>query len=435
MAIRALIFRNFLSQSKSIIHTYMQSAISSPIVSVRESVARPAVEQAELTIPLYIYAVVFASLCIVVGLLWDIMWHMSIGRDGLLAPPHLVIYVGAVVAGLFSAYQILSMTFSKSHPGRATAVPFWGVFYGPLGAMFCVWGALTMLTSAPFDDWWHNTYGLDVQILTPPHTVLAIGIMTLQFGAMVSLLALQNRWSSEGVTANPVQLTRLKWLFALASGLLLTIVYTLASESLGRLSSHRSSYYSTAAIIFPFFLIAVGRSLKLRWPVTTVAALHMLVLVVPSWVIQFFPATPRLGPVLNPITTYQPFMFPLLLVVPALAVDMLMHRFNASSALGRFADWKRALLYGGAFLLVFLATQYPFGGFLATSPHAQNGFFLSYMWPYDNDPNWPYRYTFNPSRIQPMGVFWTNIAWAILYATLSARVGLVWGSWMKRVVR
>lgn len=413
----------------------MQSAISSPIVSVRESVARPAVEQAELTIPLYIYAVVFASLCIVVGLLWDIMWHMSIGRDGLLAPPHLVIYVGAVVAGLFSAYQILSMTFSKSHPGRATAVPFWGVFYGPLGAMFCVWGALTMLTSAPFDDWWHNTYGLDVQILTPPHTVLAIGIMTLQFGAMVSLLALQNRWSSEGVMANPVQLTRLKWLFALASGLLLTIVYTLASESLGRLSSHRSSYYSTAAIIFPFFLIAVGRSLKLRWPVTTVAALHMLVLVVPSWVIQFFPATPRLGPVLNPITTYQPFMFPLLLVVPALAVDMLMHRFNASSALGRFADWKRALLYGGTFLLVFLATQYPFGGFLATSPHAQNGFFLSYMWPYDNDPNWPYRYTFNPSRIQPMGVFWTNIAWAILYATLSARVGLVWGSWMKRVVR
>ncbi|QJD81262.1 hypothetical protein HH216_06120 [Spirosoma rhododendri] len=385
--------------------------------------------------PVYLYAVVFASFCIVVGLLWDIMWHVSIGRDGLLAPPHLVIYVGAVIGGLFSAYQILSMTFAKNHPGRATAVPFWGVFYGPLGAMFCVWGALTMLTSAPFDDWWHNTYGLDVQILTPPHTVLAVGIMTLQLGAMVSLLALQNRWSMAGLAVSPTQLTRLKWLFALASGLLLTIVYTLSSESLGRLSSHRSSYYSTAAIIFPFFLLAVGRALKLRWPVTTVAALHMLVLVVPSWVIQNFPATPRLGPVLNPITTYQPFMFPLLLVIPALAVDWLMHRFEATNSLGRFADWKRALLYGGAFLLVFLAVQWPFGGFLATSPHARNGFFLSYMWPYDNDPNWPYRYAFNPKRIQSMSLFWTNIAWAVLYATLSARVGLLWGNWMKRVVR
>jgi hypothetical protein len=130
------------------------------------------------------------------GLLWDIMWHMSIGRDGLLAPPHVVIYVGALVSGLFSAYQILNMTIRRNHPGRAEAVPFWGVFYGPLGAMFSVWGALAMLTSAPFDDWWHNTYGLDVQILTPPHTILAIGIMTLQFGAMVGVLSLQNRYGS-----------------------------------------------------------------------------------------------------------------------------------------------------------------------------------------------------------------------------------------------
>lgn len=413
----------------------MQSAIPSPIVAVRQPVARPATEQAQLTIPLYLYAVVFASFCIVVGLLWDIMWHMSIGRDGLLAPPHLVIYVGAVIAGLFSAYQILSMTFSKKHPGRATAVPFWGVFYGPLGAMFCVWGALTMLTSAPFDDWWHNTYGLDVQILTPPHTVLAIGIMTLQFGAVVSLLALQNRWLAEGAAVNPVQLTRLKWLVALASGLLLTIVYTLASESLGRLASHRSTYYSTAAIIFPLFLLAIGRALKLRCPVTTVAGLYMLVLVVPSWVLQFFPATPRLGPVLNPITTYQPFMFPLLLIVPALAVDWLMHRLELPDALGRFADWKRALIYGGAFLLVFLAVQWPFGGFLATSPYARNGFFLSYMWPYDADPTYQYRFAFNPRWMQSASVFWTNIAWALLYATLSGRIGLLWGNWMKRIVR
>lgn len=413
----------------------MQSAIPSPIVAVRQPVTRPAVDQAQLTIPLYLYAVVFASFCIVVGLLWDIMWHMSIGRDGLLAPPHLVIYVGAVVAGLFSAYQILSMTFAKDHPGRATAVPFWGVFYGPLGAMFSVWGALTMLTSAPFDDWWHNTYGLDVQILTPPHTVLAIGIMTLQFGAMVSLLALQNRWLAEGAAVNPVQLTRLKWLVALASGLLLTIVYTLASESLGRLASHRSTYYSTAAIIFPFFLLAVGRALKLRWPVTTVAGLYMLVLVAPSWVLQFFPATPRLGPVLNPITTYQPFMFPLLLIVPALAVDWLMHRFESPDTLGRFADWKRTLIYGGAFLLVFLGVQWPFGGFLATSPHAQNGFFLSYTWPYDADPTYQYRFAFNPRWMQSAGVFWTNIAWALLYATISGRIGLLWGNWMTRIVR
>ena len=47
----------------------------------------------------YVYASVFSSLCIIVGLIWDISWHTSIGRDGLFAPPHDVIYLGAVFAG------------------------------------------------------------------------------------------------------------------------------------------------------------------------------------------------------------------------------------------------------------------------------------------------------------------------------------------------
>ena len=59
--------------------------------------------------------------------------------------------------------------------------------------MFCVWGAIAMLTSAPFDDWWHNTYGLDVTILSPPHTVLLLGMVGIQFGAMVSVMAIQNQ--------------------------------------------------------------------------------------------------------------------------------------------------------------------------------------------------------------------------------------------------
>ena len=34
----------------------------------------------------------------------------------------------------------------------------------PLGAFMCGWGALAMLTSAPFDNWWHEAYGLDVKV-------------------------------------------------------------------------------------------------------------------------------------------------------------------------------------------------------------------------------------------------------------------------------
>ena len=50
-----------------------------------------------------------------------------------------------------------------------------------------------MLTSAPFDDWWHNAYGLDVKIISPPHMLLAAGIGAIQCGAMLMALAWQNR--------------------------------------------------------------------------------------------------------------------------------------------------------------------------------------------------------------------------------------------------
>ena len=40
-----------------------------------------------------------------------------------------------------------------------------------------------MLTSAPFDDWWHGAYGLDVKVLSPPHVLLALGIISVAAGS------------------------------------------------------------------------------------------------------------------------------------------------------------------------------------------------------------------------------------------------------------
>lgn len=420
----------------------MQPAIPTAIQSLSET-NRTTATSWRLGIPTYIYAVVFSSMCVVWGLLWDIMWHISIGRDGLFAPPHLMIYVGAVVSGLFSAYQIMSLTLTRNHPGRAAAVPFWGVFYGSLGAMFCVWGALAMLTSAPFDDWWHNTYGLDVEILTPPHTILIIGIMTVQFGAMIGVLALQNQYRTQPIAAtdhNRQRAIRLQWLFALAASLVVVMLFVMASASMTEGESHHSRYYIAAGIVFPFFLLATGRASLLRWPVTTITGLYFLAQVLPSWIIQYFPATPRLGPVLNPITHYQPFHFPMLLIIPGLVVDWLMHWFEApgsatSEQTHKPNDWLLAALYASAFLVVLLLVQWPFGAFLHTSPYAQNKLFLGYGSSYDTPLDWAYNHEIAPWNKQSLPNFLLGFGRALLYGTLSARIGLLWGNWMKRVVR
>lgn len=404
----------------------MESAFPTKLSSQNPSFSWPAVRTG-VSIPTYVYAIVFASFCIVMGLLWDIMWHMSIGRDGLFSAPHLVIYVGALVSGLFSGYQILAMTLNKNHPGRPRSVRFWGVFFGSLGAMYSVWGALAMLTSAPFDDWWHNTYGLDVEILTPPHTILALGMMMVQFGAIVGVLALQNSASE----AQDTRLTsRIRLLFVLSSGFLLTIISVLLSESTGRWASHNSSYYITAAIGFPILLMAIGRASSLRYPITAIAAVYMVTMALPSWILPLFPATPKLGPVMNPITNYQAFQFPLLMIIPGLALDLLNRRFAH-----RISDWGLAALAGIVFMLVFLAVQWPFGGFLLESPYARNWFFMSESLSYNNDPSWEYRYKFGPWFSQTAVQFAFGFGKALLIAMLMSRIGLVWGNWMKRVVR
>jgi hypothetical protein len=388
--------------------------------------------QASPDIPVYIYATVFASFCVITGLIWDICWHMSIGRDGLLSPPHLVIYLGAVVAGLFSGYEILRKTFWGNDIEKAASVKIWGFFYSSLGSLFCVWGALSMLTSAPFDDWWHNTYGLDVTILSPPHTVLILGIIGIQFGAMISVIAVKNQMKLFGGLAKErakLLDKTLFWLFALSAGFLLTIWFTLISEELGRMRVHRSSYYIFAGAAFPLLLTAVGKAVSHKWAVTAAAGVYTALMLVTLWIIPLFPAEPKLGPILNHITHYQGFHFPLLLIVPAIVIDILRYRF------AHWNDWKLTLLLGVAFLAAFFVVQWFFGGFLMESPHARNWFFGSHYWYFGNDPNWQYRYKFGPWMVEKTPELLKGLGIALVLTLISTRIGLAWGNWMHKIQR
>ena len=158
------------------LHLSMSFTIPNPLAPAGTTGrVRSRATEGEGVIPIYIYAVSLAALLTVVGILWDISWHRTIGRDKFLSPPHILIYLGAIFAGLFSGLQVLYNSFFRKKASQATAIRVWGIFYSSLGGLFCIWGAIAMLTSAPFDDWWHSAYGLDVKILSPPHTLLAMG--------------------------------------------------------------------------------------------------------------------------------------------------------------------------------------------------------------------------------------------------------------------
>src|SRR3989441_4388455 len=81
-------------------------------------------------------------------------------------------------------------------------------------------------------------------------------------------------------------------------------------------SAHTSLYYKVAAGAFPLILVATARACRLQWPATSAAAAYMAISLVMIWVLQLFPATPKLAPVFNPVTHMVAPPFPLLLVVP-----------------------------------------------------------------------------------------------------------------------
>src|SRR5258708_4425033 len=66
-----------------------------------------------------------------------------------------------------------------------------------LGVWVTIWGAVAMATSAPFDDWWHNTYGLDVKIVSPPHAILGLGMFAVGMGVLLFVFSAQNRAGAE----------------------------------------------------------------------------------------------------------------------------------------------------------------------------------------------------------------------------------------------
>jgi hypothetical protein len=146
-------------------------------------------------VPWYLWVSALAVTSAYTGGYWDISWHRSIGRDSFWSAPHIAIYACGVLAGISSAYLIFATTFGRDASLRDVSVRIWGL-RGPLGAFISAWGGVAMLVSAPFDDWWHNAYGLDVKIISPPHMVLAAGFFGIELGTVMLLLAFMNRASS-----------------------------------------------------------------------------------------------------------------------------------------------------------------------------------------------------------------------------------------------
>jgi hypothetical protein len=361
--------------------------------------------------------VVVAAICVMVGAYWDISWHMSIGRDTFWTPAHLMIQAGGLIAGLTSGYVALRTTFGGDPAARAASVTFWGC-RAPLGAWVCIWGCLAMVTSAPFDNWWHNAYGLDVKIISPPHVILMLGVGAIGVGALLLSLAWQNREGEHQRTA--------MWLFVIVGALLLMDRSIMLTEYSIKNMQHSGLFYRASMLAYPMAIVMMTRASKLKWAGTLTAGIFMAIMLVLMWVIELFPATPKLGPIYQPITHMVALSFPVLVIVPAIGVDVVMQRVRARPAL-------LAAILSVVFLALFMAAQWPFASFLMT-PAARNAFFNADNFVYWSSPagvDWN-RHWQPPGGDPSLGA---QLAFALLLGAVSSYVGLWFGAWMTKVRR
>jgi len=335
----------------------------------------------------------------------------------------MAIYACGVLAAIACGYLVLYTTFRRPAALDASSVSIFG-FRAPLGAFIASWGGIAMMTSAPFDNWWHNAYGLDVKIISPPHTLLMLGVFAVSVGTLMLILGAMNRAREAG---NESTARHLQWLLLYVGGLMVVFQMFFRMEYTWDISLHGALAYEAMAIGMPTMFAVLWLASRNRWACTLTSAMYMVFVIGAILILPLFPAEPKLGPVYTMVTSFIPPKFPILLLVPALFLDLFWSRVQ------RWKMWQIALATGPVFVLPLVAVEWPFASFLMT-PLAANRFFGTIYYDYGTTPT---SYDMMRKFWQPEqgATLWGGLVLAMVFASLSTWVGLRLGRWMRELQR
>jgi hypothetical protein len=235
------------------------------------------------------------------------------------------------------------------------------------------------------------------------------------------MVSWQNRTAQDSPVAG--------YLFVFMTGILLLMAAIFLTEHSVPNAQHSGRFYADSASTYPLYLVAAARASKLRWPATITAAVYMLIVMLMIWILPLFAGEPRLAPIYNPVDHFVPPAFPLLLIVPAVAIDLVTQRFGRKP--GWFRNTLVAIALGVLFVSLFLPTQWFFSKFLI-SPSADNWFFAGgHFFPYTSSGTW--KNHFWQLNEDPLTL--RRILIVTVWAVVMSRLALGFGSWMAKVRR
>ena len=119
------------------------------------------------------------------GGFWDDAWHTERGRDSFFIAPHLAIYGGISLAGGALALWALLTVRRTGYRAAFARRPL----------TFGLVSVAVTLASAPVDNFWHEAFGRDAVIWSPPHVLGIIGTAGLATALLLELTRSPSAWA------------------------------------------------------------------------------------------------------------------------------------------------------------------------------------------------------------------------------------------------
>jgi hypothetical protein len=298
---------------------------------------------------------------------WDIVWHGVGNVETFFTPPHSVIYSGVALAIGSTIGGILQAAFTIQQQKKDVT---WFVLFPsslPLSLKLAAIGCILQLSAGPFDFLWHTMFGFD-GLLSPPHSVLAVGMLTTALGALIGIYSHYSNHSSGKIknTSSPLLFSKLSLIvgFAVflmvAVGMVLMFTLPFSKGQYFDFNPYPLAALVAASVSIPFIVgICIFIAAKISYLSTNNRIPFILTSIIA--VIMTIQSTTTITS-----NSYFAWLFPLYLlnIIPAMVADILIFRYSekkkASSKIDNTIDnrAKKWYLIASIIVSVFYITLF-----------------------------------------------------------------------------
>lgn len=347
-------------------------------------------------LPLWAFLPVIATILSMFGLLWDISFHVSVGRDSAFTTPHLFLSALPISSFILFFYWII------------TDKPYdYGIRFFSLKSLAGGWvaflGTIFFILSLIWDDWWHKSFGIDVSLDAPAHQLIAISLVINIYGNLMILTSLLNNVIPSLRTTVNIMLL---FFVAAAVGVDALGKFELAVPNFTHdpaFAGHFAPSFASSLVVLPFVIPFS------RWNSTLIAVIFTFLWYCFQWSIQAIEVYPNLGPIYNPINHMLPITLEFMIIPSAVAIDIVRpYLKNVNIYL--------AIIISFSFgFVIFIVVEWFYGSFMM-SEYSHNWFFGGGQYYFYTDPNQQYLKEFwYPNGESPPSVLTYLMGWLSYY--------------------